>query len=104
MSNLLLINFLTTLSNSDQTCFGLPAKVTATEIKTNVRNNSDSFDRDVVAGTTDVVHNGRVHSHPSRVGCSVGLVSFTMGPPDRLKRHEWLRIQARRDSTDRGGS
>jgi hypothetical protein len=73
------------VSNSDQTCFGLPAKLIATEIKTNVRNNSYSFDRDVVVGTGDVVHDGWIYSHPSRVGGGVGLVTGNTGPPDHLK-------------------
>jgi hypothetical protein len=79
------------LSNSDQTCFGLPAKLIATEIKTNVRDNSYRSDRDVVAGTSDVVHDGWIYSHPSRVGGGVDLDTVNTGPPDHLKRHEWLR-------------
>lgn len=77
------------LSNSDQTCFGLSAKLIATEIKTNVRDNSYRSDRDVVAGTGDVVHNGWIYSHPSRVGGGVDLVTRNTGPPDRLKRYEF---------------
>jgi hypothetical protein len=53
--------------------------------KTNVRDNSGSFDRDVVAGTSDVVHDGWIYSHPSRVGGGVDLVTVNTGPPDRLK-------------------
>ena len=74
------------VSNSDQTWFGLPAKLIATEIRTNVRNNRYSFDRDVVAGTSDVLHDGWIYSHPSRVGGGVGLDTDNTGPPDRLKR------------------
>lgn len=73
------------MSNSDQTCFGLRTKLIATEIKTNVRNNSDNFGRDVVAGNGDVVHDGWIYSHPYRAGGGVALDTVNTGPPDRLK-------------------
>ena len=74
------------MSNSDQTCFGLPAKLITTEVRTNVRDNSYSFDRAVVAGTSDVIHDGWIYSHSSRVGGGVGLNTANTGPPDRLKK------------------
>jgi hypothetical protein len=85
------------VSNSDQTCFSFTRQADSTEIRTNVRNNSNSFDRAVVAGTRDVIHDGWIHSHPFRVVGGDGVDTNNTGPTDRLKRHEWLRIQARYD-------
>ena len=57
----------------------------ATEIRTNVRNNRYRSGCAVVDGTSDLIHDGWIHSHPSCAGGGVGLVAVNTGPQTHLK-------------------
>ena len=70
--------------NCEQICLGPHATLLATEVRINVSDNSRNFDRDVVTGNGDFVHDGRFYSHPHSVGGGVDLDTVNAGSPDRM--------------------
>ena len=77
--------------NCDQICLGPFATLLATEVRTNVRDNSCNFGRDVVTGNGDVVHDGRIYPHPHSVSGGVDLDTVSTGSPDHMTlRRRWL--------------
>jgi hypothetical protein len=57
---------------------------TAGEVKTSVADNRSSLGRDVAAGNGDVVHDGRIYTHPPGVGDSVRPDTRDTGSTNRL--------------------
>src|ERR1041385_8854668 len=68
------------LCNCDQLCLN-NSRTLPTEVKSRVADNSCSPDRDVVVGNGDVVHDGRIHSHPACVGRRIHLDPLNPRPP-----------------------